>query len=48
MSITGKKITAEIFLKYFGVYFNIVISVFVFSHMILGSVDRKVKVKISI
>lgn len=43
MSITGGGggITVEIFLKCFGVYFNTVISVFIFSHMLLESVEQK-------
>lgn len=37
----GEKIIAEIFLKCFGVYFSIVISVFIFSHSILERVGRE-------
>lgn len=36
-----KKILAEIFLKCFGVYFSIVISVFIFSHSILERVGQE-------
>lgn len=39
--LQGGKIIAEIFLKCLGVYFNIVISVFIFSHNILERVGQK-------
>jgi len=45
MSITGKHVSVDIFLKWFGVYFNIVISVFIFSHMVLESVEHKIESK---